>query len=119
MLGSELTCIGVAVENDLFYCVAVKNDYLLVYTYANKAVEQTLLTYFNERAEADLMAYSTKAVESDRVTYSTNAVEADPDVLVVAHSKSTLPMNSNEAVGSHVTSGPVTYSKTAKPELDD
>ena len=63
------------------------------------------------------------AVSNDRsnqtLTCSTNAVEADPDVLVVAHSESTLQMNSNKSVGSDVTSRPTTYSKTAKPGLDD
>ena len=62
----------------------------------------------NERSNQTL-TYSTKAVEAGRVTYSTNAVEADPDVLIVAHSKSTLPMNSNKPVGSDVTSRPATY----------
>ena len=71
----------------------------------------------NERSNQTL-TYSTKALEAGRFTYSTNAVETDPDVLV-AHSKSTLPMNSNKAVGSDVTSRPATYLKTAKPGRDD
>ena len=63
------------------------------------------------------------AVSNDRsnqtLTCSTNAVEADPDVLVVAQSKSALPMNSNKTFGSDVTNRPATDSETAKPARDD
>ena len=89
------------------------------YTDFQLSAEGIIAVVVSNEGSNQTLTCSMKAVEADRVTYSTNAVEANPDVLVVAHSESTLQMNSNKSVGSDVTSRPTTYSKTAKPGLDD